>query len=125
MNEKKIAIIRIRGKTGVKRDISETLEMLHLSKGNTVAIIPETPDFMGMVKKVKDFTTYGEIKADVLKMLIEKKKNLSSKDSKIISFGLNPPKGGFERKGIKVVFKHKGALGYRAEKINDLILKMI
>ena len=40
-------------------------------------------------------------------------------------FRLNPPAKGFGRKGIKVSFKAKGALGYRADKINDLIKRMI
>jgi large subunit ribosomal protein L30 len=40
-------------------------------------------------------------------------------------FKLHPPIGGFERKGIKKPYSIGGALGYRKEKINDLILKMI
>ena len=41
------------------------------------------------------------------------------------TFYLNPPRKGFERKGIKVSFKAGGALGYRGEKINDLIQRML
>ena len=40
-------------------------------------------------------------------------------------FRLKPPEGGFERKGIKNPFSIGGALGYRKEKINQLIKKMI
>ncbi len=40
-------------------------------------------------------------------------------------FKLNPPKKGFERKGIKVPFSMGGVVGYRKDKINDLIKKMI
>ena len=40
-------------------------------------------------------------------------------------FTLNSPKGGFERKGIKFSFVNKGALGYRGNKINALIKKML
>jgi len=40
-------------------------------------------------------------------------------------FRLNPPISGFERKGIKKAFALGGALGYRKEKINDLIKRMI
>ena len=39
-------------------------------------------------------------------------------------FRLSPPSKGFERKGIKIPFKMGGALGNRAEKINDLFEKM-
>jgi len=38
-------------------------------------------------------------------------------------FRLNPPKKGYE--GVKRSFANKGALGYRGEKINQLIEKMI
>jgi large subunit ribosomal protein L30 len=40
-------------------------------------------------------------------------------------YALNPPKGGFERKGTKIPFKLGGAYGYRADKINDLIKRML
>ncbi len=40
-------------------------------------------------------------------------------------FRLRPPRGGFERGGIKKHFKEGGALGYRGEKINELIEKML
>lgn len=51
--------------------------------------------------------------------------------AKLSDFGLkpclrlNPPRKGFERGGIKRAFKAGGVLGYRAEKINDLLNKMI
>ncbi len=40
-------------------------------------------------------------------------------------FTLHPPIHGFERKGIKKEFSMGGALGYRKEKINDLIMRMV
>ncbi|HIQ51584.1 MAG TPA: 50S ribosomal protein L30 [Nautiliaceae bacterium] len=40
-------------------------------------------------------------------------------------FRLNPPRKGWERGGIKKAFTQGGALGYRGEKINDLIKRMI
>ncbi len=40
-------------------------------------------------------------------------------------FRLNPPRGGYPRKGIKRPFHEGGAWGYWGEKINDLVLRMI
>lgn len=40
-------------------------------------------------------------------------------------FRLNPPLKGFERAGIKKPFKSGGVLGYRGEKINELIERML
>jgi len=40
-------------------------------------------------------------------------------------FKLCPPVHGFERKGIKKPFSMGGVLGYRKEKINELIKRMV
>ena len=40
-------------------------------------------------------------------------------------FRLTPPKGGFEREGIKTQFSLGGALGYRKDNINNLLRRMI
>ena len=40
-------------------------------------------------------------------------------------FKLSPPRGGFERGGVKKQFALGGVLGYRKDKINDLLQKMI
>jgi len=142
--EKKIAIVRVRGLVRVKTEINDTLNMLRLYKKNYCTIVPHTQTYLGMIKKVKDYVTYGEINDETFKMLVEKKGQLykgRETDSKgkikytkffIYNnkkykkfFRLNPPKKGFGRKGIKFSFKVRGALGYRGEKINDLIKRML
>jgi len=40
-------------------------------------------------------------------------------------FKLCPPRGGFEKNGTKKPYSLGGALGYRKDKINDLIQKML
>lgn len=40
-------------------------------------------------------------------------------------FRLTPPKGGFDRAGIKKPFSLGGALGYRKDNINSLIKRML
>ena len=49
-----IAVIRIRGTVGVKKDIKETMKLLKLSKPNHCMIMPETETYLGMIKKVKE-----------------------------------------------------------------------
>ena len=94
--------------------------MLRLFKKNFCVLLDDTPDMRGMLIKVKDYVTWGEIDDETLKSLKEKR---SDKDKKF--FRLNPPKKGFGRKGIKVPFGIGGALGDRKEKINDLINRMV
>ncbi|MFC1690954.1 uL30 family ribosomal protein [Nanoarchaeota archaeon] len=120
-----IAIIRIRGAIGVQKEINDTFKMLRLQKKNSCAVLPLTKSSRGMAIKVKDYATWGEIDEATLKLLEQKRPNQKNTEVKIKSFNLSPPKGGFERRGIKVPFTMSGALGYRGEKIIDLIKKMI
>jgi len=120
----KIAIIRIRGGVRVNTDIIDTLDMLKLHKKNFCVIYENTPSLLGMVKKTKDYITWGEIDEDTAKLLIEKRA-VKTKEGIKPFFRLNPPKGGFERKGTKKGYSIGGALGYRGKDINKLIQKMI
>tara|TARA_B100000315_G_C14328932_1_gene474353 strand:- start:74 stop:529 length:456 start_codon:yes stop_codon:yes gene_type:complete len=145
IENKKIAAIRIRGVIGIKRDIKDTLNMLRLYRKNYCVVLPNTPAMNGMVKKTKDYITWGDIDEETYKLLVEKKgeeyKGRETDSKKKISykgryfvynnkkykkcFRLGPPKGGFESKGIKTPFSKGGVLGYRKEKIIELIKKMI
>ncbi len=140
----KLAIIRIRGQTKLPKPIIDTFKMLRLYKKNYCVVVDASPSILGMVKKVKDYITWGEIDQETFKLLVEKRgKEYKSrttdtkakiKHKKFIEvngkklkpyFRLPPPKGGFERKGIKIPFKVGGALGNRDKKINDLIKRML
>jgi large subunit ribosomal protein L30 len=120
----KVAIIRLRGTNDIKVEIESTLKMLRLHKKHTCSVYPKTPVIMGMLEKCKDYVTYGEIDDETYNLLVEKRG--MKKEGKLVNyFHLQPPRGGFERGGIKKPFTLKGALGYRREKINALIKKMI
>jgi len=72
---------------------------------------------MGMVNAVKDFVTWGTATPDVVEKI--KKKMVEGVAH------LQPPRKGFGRKGIKFQFKRGGALGNRADKMNDLLMRMM
>jgi large subunit ribosomal protein L30 len=118
-NDKMIAVVRIRGSIDVNTQILDTLKMLHLWKKNSCIVFVPSASAMGMLIKAKDYITWGEINQETLSLLTEKRK------AKEKSFHLNPPRKGFGRKGIKVPFNKGGALGYRGEKMNDLIQRML
>ncbi|MBI2208684.1 uL30 family ribosomal protein [Candidatus Woesearchaeota archaeon] len=140
----KIAIVRVRGSIGAKNDIDRTLNQLRLYKKNYCVIVPGNESYAGMVNKVNDYVTWGNLDGETYNLLVEKKSEeykgrvsdkkekvkynhfLNVKGKKIKKFfRLNSPRKGYGRKGIKMPFKKGGALGYRAEKINDLIKRMI
>jgi len=123
-NGKKLAIILVRGLMGMKRDMRLTTELLKIFKKNTCAVVDDNKVMRGMANKIKDFATYGELDDKTHKLLLEKR--AKTKKGEITNvFHLNPPRKGFERNGIKQPFTNKGALGYRKDKINDLIQRMI
>ncbi len=115
----KIAIILIRGRVGIRHDIKETLTQLHLEKKHSCVVKEDSPSLQGMLRKIRDFTTFGPVNEETLKAL-EKRK---AKNGKV--YFLAPPIGGFERKGIKQSYTVGGALGDRGDAINTLLAKMI
>lgn len=125
--EVNLAIIRIRGTVGALSTIKSTLKMLRIERNNYCAVYKSTPSILGMIKKAKDYITWGEVDDATLKILHDKKGEKDPKDPKLLKkfFRLAPPRGGYERKGIKTPFKSGGAAGNRGKKINDLIKRMI
>ena len=121
----KLVAIRIRGETGIRKEIKDTLDMLRLYKKHTCVIVENTPSISGMLQKTKDFITWGELSQDVENELKTKRGEKDVEGNLKPFYRLHPPIGGFERKGIKKPFSVGGVLGNRKEKINDLIKKMI
>jgi large subunit ribosomal protein L30 len=150
-----IAAIRVRGRTGIKSEIKDTLKMLHLTRINHAVLLFDSPSCQGMLRKAKDYITWGEIDQDTLLQLIEKRGRfpgnerinpellkaggyssvedlshaLIKEETKLEDSGLKPI---FRlhppRKGyrhIKTSFQEGGTLGYRGEEITELIKKMI
>ncbi len=149
------AVIRVRGSMGVRKDIKDTLKMLRLHRINHAVLVEETPDYKGMLQKAKDYITWGEIDKETLASMIRKRGRLPGnkkiteehiKDkgystfkelaAAIIKgetkledldikpvFRLHPPRKGYE--SVKKSFKEGGSLGYRGDKINELIQRMI
>ena len=138
----KIAVILVRGLADRSRDILRTLELLSLRRKNQCVVLNNTPSNKGMVVKVKDFVTWGELSDETFHELVKRRGEILLRVSdrnkkynyKTLSvngkayktyFRLNPPQKGFGRNGLKVAYKAGGALGYRGEKINDLIKRML
>lgn len=137
-----ITLIRITGQVNRSRDIAETLTRLRLGKKYTCTLVDETPEILGMIKKIRSFIAYGKLEKKDLSELIAKRgkpieknkkidgekiadmilKNKSFKDSGIKPyFGLHPPRGGIETK------QHypKGVLGNHKDKLNELVRRML
>lgn len=95
----------------------ETMEKLLQKRGKLVGDKKLTEDYMKETK-------YKSIKKFVEEFMDFKAELRDLKEMKPV-FRLNPPVKGYDRGGIKKPYKLGGALGYRGEKINELIEKMI
>ena len=134
------AVVRVRGTVTAKPQIRDTLHMLNLMAVNNCTLIPGTDSYRGMLQKVKDYVTWGEISASMLERLLAAKTELEGdqlqqateqlmKDDVKLSdvasstLRLHPPVKGYE--GIKRSYQLGGALGYRGDDINLLLERMI
>jgi len=150
-----IAAIRVRGRTGLKGDIEDTMKMLRLTRINHAVVLEENPSYQGMLQKAKDYITWGEINKDTLVKVITKRGKITGNEpvtdeylkentdyssieelSKAVVDGEKLESAGVKpifrlhppRKGyknVKKAYNEGGTLGYRGENIEDLINKMI
>ena len=140
-----LAVIRIRGTVGLRKELKDAFRMLNLEKRNRCVVVPEKPEFTGMVMKVKDFVTWGTVSDDVLAELVRKRarteRNEKLEEGKVKEavgkikefktreaglkpyFRLSPPSSGF--KGSVKQHYPKGAVGNRGDKINELLKRMM
>ena len=71
-------VVQVRGVVNTRREIKDTLKMLRLHHINHCVLIPETPAYMGMIRKVKDYVAYGVAEADVLATVLESRGRLTA-----------------------------------------------
>jgi len=64
------AVVQVRGVVNTHKDIKDTLKMLRLHHINHCVLVPDTPENLGMIRKVKDYVAYGEVDAVTLETLL-------------------------------------------------------
>ncbi len=137
------AVVRIRGSVNTRKDIEDTLKVLNLKSRNHCVVMPETKEYLGMLRKTKDRITWGNVNKKTLSKLLQKRSQISKEKLKEMKmknfddlsdalmknklklkliFRLNPPIHGF--KSTRLPYP-KGDLGFRGEKINELLERMI
>jgi large subunit ribosomal protein L30 len=73
---KLIAVLRIRGEVGVRVPIKQAMNLMKLHRKNRVILLKNTQSNVGMINKVKDYCTFGEVDAELVKELLEKRGRL-------------------------------------------------
>ncbi len=74
------AIIRLKGSVNTKPDIKDTLKMLRLNQINHCVVVPDTPNYRGMIQKVKDYVAFGSINGETLALILENRGRLVGGD---------------------------------------------
>jgi large subunit ribosomal protein L30 len=97
--------------------VEAVFRALRLTRKNHCVLVEENESVKGMLRKIRDFATWGEASDEVVALL---KKKFGENER---VFRLQPPRGGF-RGGIRQHYP-RGALGARGGKINDLIKAML
>ena len=120
-----LAIVRIRGDVNLNARDRSTLDLLRLDQKMTCVVLKADTTNLGMIHRIKHIITYGEITEETIKLLKEKREKKNSEGKPLPYYRLSPPRKGFERKGTKRFFTEGGALGYRGDRINDLITRMV
>jgi large subunit ribosomal protein L30 len=140
MSGKTFFVVRIRGGVDAQKTVEATLTMLRMEKNNYATILKDSPSYTGMLRKAKDYITWGEPDIETIKLLIVKRGKLVGNE-KITDEAL---KGlGYDSldklanalvagdvefsqlNGIKPFFRmHPPKKGYRGEAINELIKRM-
>lgn len=150
-----IGVLRVRGRTGVKKGIQDTMSMLKLTRINHLVLLHEDPTYKGMLVKAKDYVTWGEIDVETISQIITKRGKILGNEkvteeyikentdySSIEAFvkAVAAGEATVEDAGIKPVFRlHPPRKGYEATKtsfkeggslgnredINELVSKMI
>ena len=146
--KKLYAVIRIRGRRKLNKKIDRITKLLNIYKPNYCSVFFMSKPYLGMLKKAKDYITWGEISKDLFTKLLIKRSEIGKKKlNKLKSveeikkiaeeiydgkktlkdfnikrtFRLRPPSKGFKNK--KKLYPY-GDLGPRPS-IDPLIKRMI
>lgn len=64
------AVIRVRGQPDVNCDIQHTMTLMNLTRVNHCVVVPDNASTKGMLQKIKDYCTWGEIDEETLAAMI-------------------------------------------------------
>src|SRR3972149_4385220 len=71
MEKGRLAVVRVKGDFGNSADIKMTLKLLRLYKKNYCVVLPTNPQIIGMVQKIKDLVTFGEVSKEMMMKLLK------------------------------------------------------
>jgi large subunit ribosomal protein L30 len=119
----KLFIVRLKGRIGVRKDINATLDTLGLKRRYNALVVESSPVILGMLKKVENFVTYGELSEENYAKLLTLPSSMKKEKNGKLLLRLPPPRFGLKKK-IKKLYP-KGEAGYRGKEINSLVERFL
>jgi large subunit ribosomal protein L30 len=75
-------VVRMKGTVNVPFWALTTLQNLYLNKRFSATLVPETSDYLGMLRKIKEWVAWSKADSEIVKTLIEKRgKKITQLDS--------------------------------------------
>ena len=65
-----VAVIRVRGHAKIQHQAVETMNQLKLNRVNHCVVLPQNATTKGMLQRVKDYVTWGELTHETLARLL-------------------------------------------------------
>jgi large subunit ribosomal protein L30 len=74
--EKCLAVLRLRGNVNINVEFEYVFKLMHLIRKNHLTLIRSSPPAVGMIRKIKDYATWGEISQETIFQLLQKRSYL-------------------------------------------------
>ena len=71
------AVVKVRGTISAQREARETLELLRLARTNHAVLVDNRPSFMGMLYRVQNYVTWGEVSKETVALMLKKRGKLA------------------------------------------------
>jgi len=71
-----LAVVRVRGRSDVFREVRETMELLHLYRNCHATLVDDRPAYVGMLRKAQNCLTWGEVSKENVALLLKKRGRL-------------------------------------------------
>jgi large subunit ribosomal protein L30 len=71
-----LVAVRIRGMSDISQEIKDTMTMLRLTRNCHATLLDNRPAYNGMLRKSKDYLTWGEVSQENVALLLKKRGKL-------------------------------------------------
>ena len=68
--------VRVRGMSDISQEVKDTLSMLRLNRNCHATLVDDRPAYNGMLRKSKDYLTWGEVSQENIALLLKKRGRL-------------------------------------------------